>query len=111
MAPTLDESPVIDVRTRRSEPHFPAEAGLWVFIMGDLVIFGLFFSVIGTLRAQHPEVFLAGQAELHVGLGTINTVVLLTGSWFVARAVRHLHEFGSANPNLFLGALGCAVAF
>lgn len=93
------------------EKHIPGEAGLWVFIIGDMLMFGVFFGVIEVLRAQHPEVVRAGQDELHVSLAVINTILLLTGSWLVARAVRGLKRYGQASPALFVGALACALGF
>lgn len=96
---------------RRPERHLPGEAGLWVFILGDMVMFAVFFGVILVTRGQQPQVFHAGQQHLHVGLAVLNTILLLTGSWLVAQGMRSLRDSGRAAAPLFLGALGCALGF
>lgn len=64
----------------------PGEAGTWVFIFGDLVVFGIFFLVFAVHRSGHVGDFLADQARLDRTLATINTILLLTSSVFVAVA-------------------------
>ena len=60
---------------------------MWVMVLGDLVIFGAYFLIYMVHRAMAPEAFLAAQQHLNVTIGVINTMVLLTSSWFVARSV------------------------
>jgi nitric oxide reductase NorE protein len=60
---------------------------MWVMVLGDLVIFGGYFVVYMVYRTMNPAAFLAAQQHLHITIGVINTVILLTSSWFVARAV------------------------
>lgn len=67
--------------------HLPADAAMWVMVLGDLVIFGAYFVIFMLHRAMNPEAFLAGQQQLDLTAGAVNTIVLLTSSWFVARAV------------------------
>jgi len=100
----------VEEPVRRPERHLPGEAGLWVFILGDMVMFAVFFGVILVTRGQHPQVFRAGQQHLHVGLAVVNTILLLTGSWLVAKGMRSL-VLGGGSSRLFLGALGCAFGF
>lgn len=68
--------------------HLPGEGGMWVFVLGDMVIFGAYFVIFMVYRAQQPAVFLASQQHLSLGVGVINTIVLITSSWFVARGVQ-----------------------
>ena len=56
-------------------------------VLGDLVIFGAYFLIFMVHRAMAPEEFLAAQQHLDVTIGVVNTIVLLTSSWFVARSV------------------------
>ncbi len=105
--PDLARTADAQTRTR----HLPGEAGLWVFILGDMLMFGVFFVVIGVLQAQQPQVFRAGQDHLHVDLAVLNTLFLLTGSWLVARAVRGLKRTGGTSPALFVAALACGLGF
>lgn len=92
--------------------RLPGEEGVWVFILGDLVVFALFFGTIVYTRGQDHAAFAAGQAHLHRGLGVLNTVVLLTSSLLVARGVRAVDGRGPGRAPLLFGlAVGCALVF
>ncbi|WP_197507732.1 cytochrome c oxidase subunit 3 [Mycobacterium sp. ACS4331] len=60
---------------------------MWVMVLGDLIIFAGYFVVFMIYRAMNPDEFLQAQQHLAINLGVLNTVILLTSSWFVARAV------------------------
>ncbi len=74
-------------RGTRRERRLPGEAGVWVVVIGDLLAFAVLFGTFMVLRADHPEAFAAGQAAMDVDLGILNTLLLLTGSLMIARAV------------------------
>lgn len=67
--------------------HVPGGKDIWVFVLGDLVIFSGYFVVFMVYRAQQPELFLESQRHLDLTVGAVNTLVLLTSSWFAARSV------------------------
>ncbi|MGE2715079.1 cytochrome c oxidase subunit 3 family protein [Mycolicibacterium litorale] len=102
---------------RRSDGHLPGDGHMWVMVLGDLVIFAGYFVVFMVYRAMNPEEFLRAQQHLDINIGVLNTVVLLTSSWFVARSVlavragRHgqaialIYAGGSAGL-LFMGLKG-----
>ena len=60
---------------------------MWVFVLGDLVIFGAYFVVFMVHRFHEPELFRESQGHLNLPIATVNTIVLLTSSQLVARAV------------------------
>jgi len=95
----------------RPAPHLPGEEGLWVFIIGDLIVFGLFFGVLVVERAADRAGFAAAQAHLHVPLGLLNTLVLLTGSWLVAKGMKATYAGTRRRAWWFAGALATAVTF
>ena len=68
-------------------PHVPGDSHMWVMVLGDLVIFGAYFVIFMIYRTMAPPEFLAAQQHLDVTIGVVNTIVLLTSSWFVARSV------------------------
>lgn len=72
---------------RRRAPHLPGDRDLWVFVLGDLVIFGGYFLIFMVYRNQEHQLFLDSQRHLSLNVGTANTVLLLTSSWFVASSV------------------------
>jgi nitric oxide reductase NorE protein len=71
-------------RVADARGHVPGEASMWFFVIGDLLIFAVYFVGYMYFRGQNHQLFLASQARLNVDIGAINTVVLLTSSLFVA---------------------------
>jgi nitric oxide reductase NorE protein len=92
--------------------HLPGEVGVWVFILGDMVVFSLFFVTFMYYRAEDVEMFAASQAMLDQNRGALNTLLLLASSWFVVLGVRALHK-GVARlaPKLFGLAFLCGLGF
>jgi nitric oxide reductase NorE protein len=80
-------------------------------LLGDMVVFTVFFGTILVLRGQHPELFDGSQPSLHRGLGAVNTLVLLTSSLLVANGVRLARNRDRRAPLLFRGALLCGLGF
>lgn len=77
---------------RDNTPHIPGELGIWVFILGDMLMFSLFFiAYMVELRAD-VGLFNLSQQAVSVRLGTINTLLLLTSSYFVALAVSQIYK-------------------
>ena len=77
-----DDAHVDGDRTCRATEH------MWVMVLGDLIIFGCYFIIFMVYRTMKPEQFLAAQQHLNVTIGVVNTLVLLTSSWFVAQSVQ-----------------------
>ena len=71
-------------RAAGTRGHVPGEASMWFFVVGDLLIFGVYFVGYMYFRGQNHQLFLASQARLNMDIGAINTVMLLTSSLFVA---------------------------
>lgn len=70
--------------------RIPGESGTWVFLFGDMLVFGAFFVTFLVERAATPEapgIFDAARTTLHLGVGVLNTLVLLTSSLFVVLAL------------------------
>jgi nitric oxide reductase NorE protein len=83
------------VDTRPCRPiHLPADGSMWVFVLGDLVIFGAYFLIFMIYRNQEHQLFLDSQRHLSLDIGTANTLLLLASSWFVANGV-HATRAGS----------------
>lgn len=86
--------------------HVPGEAGIWFFIVGDMLVFGLFFGVFMVTRGQDLEAFRAGRETLDTTFGALNTLLLLTGSILVVLAMRALRDGAPDRaPRLILGAM------
>lgn len=72
--------------------RIPGESGTWVFLFGDMLVFGAFFATFMVERAKAPDVFDVARRTLHLGVGLANTLVLLTSSLFVVVALGALRS-------------------
>lgn len=95
-----------------AKQRIPGESSMWFFVIGDLIIFGGYFLAYVWYRGQQPEVFLAGQARVNLGIGVVNTIVLLTSSLFVALGTAAARAARTAAAlRLFVIALALGAAF
>jgi len=99
----------------RREKRLPGEEGIWVFVLGDMTVFALFFGTLIYTRAEDPEVFRHGQESLSLGLGVLNTLLLLTSSLLVVLALHDVRSghggAGGRSAKLLAGALACGLGF
>jgi len=100
-------------RPAKTRPgHIPGEAGLWIFILGDMTLFGAILIVFLWERRSDPAVFEESAHQLIQPIGAVNTLVLLLSSYLVVCAV-FAHR-GGRYPQarrLVAGAVGCAAVF
>lgn len=75
-----------ELRLARSEAP-PGDLAIWIFILAELLVFGIFFLAYAFARRHNVELFDHYQATLDRRSGFINTVALITSSYFVVRAV------------------------
>ncbi|AKC40624.1 cytochrome C oxidase subunit III [Mycolicibacterium phlei] len=97
--------------TGRREPHVPGEPGLWVFLFGDMIVFAAFFAVIAHYRSSEAETFTSGQSSLNLGLGALNTVLLLSGSLLVVLGLEKARNGSTHAARFYLAAAGTGVCF
>ena len=76
-----------DPARHASAEHVPGDVHMWVMVLGDLIIFGAYFVIFMVHRSMKPQAFLEAQQHLNLTVGALNTIVLLTSSWFIARSV------------------------
>lgn len=70
----------------------PGDLAIWFFIFMELLVFGLFFIVYAVMRIQNLELFNHYQLTLNSEIGAANTVLLITSSYFVVRAVHTIRS-------------------
>ena len=70
--------------TRTGARQTTGTSGIWFFIIGDLLIFGVYFVCYMVYRSQSQDTFLQSQQLLDQRIGVINTLILLTSSLLVA---------------------------
>ena len=69
------------------ERELPGDFAIWMFIFAELTVFAIFFFCYSWMHSHNPEMFQAGQENLHPEAGLINTVALITSSYTVALSV------------------------
>ncbi|MBA3944985.1 MAG: cytochrome c oxidase subunit 3 family protein [Herpetosiphonaceae bacterium] len=90
----LEPQPIVahqfdDLAQQREADHL----GMWLFLVTEVMFFGVLFTAYTLYRATSPHAFAAASRHLNVTLGTINTAVLLCSSLSMAFAV-HAAEQG-----------------
>jgi nitric oxide reductase NorE protein len=92
--------------------HPPGDLAIWVFILAELLAFGVFFAAYAFARANNVALFDEAQATLDRGAGLANTILLLAGSWLVARAVAAVKVDDSRRAAWQLAAaIACGAGF
>lgn len=71
--------------------------GVWVFLASEVMFFGGMIAGYIAYRFLYPNAFMAGCQLMDLTAGTVNTVVLLTSSLFMALAV---HEQQKKGPHV-----------
>jgi nitric oxide reductase NorE protein len=86
--------------------------GVWVLIGADLAIFCLLFGSFMHDRYGQPELFETARHALNFTFGGVDTLILLTSSWFVALAVDAAKRDDPARVTRFLfGGFITGIAF
>lgn len=92
--------------------NVPGELGTWVFLFGDMLVFGAFFATFMVERSKAPGVFDAASKTLHAGVGLTNTLVLLFSSLCVVVAIKAMRLGAMPIVRLALPmAMACGLIF
>ncbi len=101
------DTPVVEIRKTP-----PGDFAIWIFIMAELLVFAVFFSVYAFTRASHVEMFNASQLTLNRNYALINTLTLITSSYFVVRALASMREDQVKHTFYWLvAAIACGFLF
>lgn len=94
-------------------PRLAGDLVIWLVILAELLTFGIFFLAYAFTRVRQVEVFNASQRTLDLHAGVVNTVLLITGSWCVARAVQAVRDQGDSRRGTrwLLASLACGGGF
>lgn len=68
-------------------PHTPGETGLWVFLLGDMVVFVVMFVAFLSERAVDADLFTSSRESVSLVIALTNTMVLLVSSLAVVIAL------------------------
>lgn len=75
-----------------SDRHPPGDLAIWIFILAELSVFAVFFAVYAFTRMNNVELFNEYQQHLDRTAALLNTLALITSSYFVVRAVSAIKE-------------------
>jgi len=75
-----------------SRNYPPGDLAIWVFILAELLVFALFFAVYAFARVNNVELFNQYQLTLDRDTALLNTLALITGSYFVVRGVADIRD-------------------
>lgn len=94
----------------------PGDFGIWIIVYIELFTFGALFVGYAYSRRLHVELFNQSQLLLDQRAGFINTLILITSSWLVVKAV-HVIKFVEKKKaiqqasHFLLGAIGLGSFF
>lgn len=95
-----------------TEPRLSGDLVIWLLILAELLTFGIFFMAYAFMRVGQVHLFNASQASLDLRTGCINTLLLITSSWAVARAVQSVRrDRNHTGANWLAVALLCGGSF
>lgn len=107
---TCPEVPARDRAAAR--PHPPGDIAVWIFVLAELLVFGVFFLAYAFARVHDVALFDAMQRTLDRRAGAINTLLLISASAAVALAV-HAVEQGRnrVGSRWLMAAIACGCGF
>ena len=84
------------------DKKLPGDLAMWFFILAELTVFAIFFIGFSVSEQLNEEMFSLGKAQLHQTAGLINTIALITSSFFVALALTKIHKAQAKQSVLLL---------
>ena len=83
--------------------RLPGDLAMWFFILAELTVFAILFIGFAVAEQLNIDMFNEGKAQLHQISGLINTLTLITSSFFVALALTKMHQgFGKQAAQLLV---------
>ena len=86
----------------RAQQEEAASLGIWTFLSTEILFFGGLFLAYAVYRINYRPGFVEGSQHLYFWIGTINTLILLTSSLFMALAIHSIEEGDGKKLRRFL---------
>ncbi len=83
-----DQPGTYPVTVRNKVSGIPGSIAIWILVFAEFTEFALFIIAFLLAKVHYPEVFSVGPDQLNTFFGATNTLVLISSSFFVARAMR-----------------------
>ncbi len=92
--------------------NVPGNLAIWAAILSEMSEFAVMFIVYFLAKVHHPELFHEGPTRLNTTAGTANTLIMLTSSFFVVRAVMAVRANQLITASRWLwGAVLCGILY
>ncbi len=72
---------------KKQPKAIPGDLAMWFIIFAELLVFGIFFITYAVVRINNVDMFNHYQLTLNRETGAINTILLITASYFVVRSI------------------------
>lgn len=96
----------------RDATQIPGSLAIWFAILAEMSEFAIMFLVYFLAKVHNPELFHEGPARLNTLAGTMNTLIMLTSSYFVVRAVIAIrNDRPKASSQWLWAAVACGVVY
>jgi nitric oxide reductase NorE protein len=99
ISPSITTASPDEVRPDKKRPDeknlgkkLPGDLAMWFFILAELTVFAIFFIGFSVSEQLNKDMFNQGKAQLHQTAGLVNTLALITSSFFVALALNAMHK-------------------
>ncbi len=112
-SPTLKESPRTEgLSFTTKNKKVPGNLAIWAAILAEMSEFAVMFLVYFLAKVHNPELFYQGPTRLNTLAGTANTLIMLTSSFFVVRAVMAVRNNQLKQSTRWLwGAVICGILY
>ncbi len=70
------------------DKKLPGDLAMWFFILAELTVFAILFIGFAVAEQMNISMFSEGKSQLHTTAGLINTLALITSSFFVALSLK-----------------------
>ena len=91
-----------DLAKHPTKDNEGVKLGMWLFLFTEILLFGGLFVLYAVYLHNYPEEFHQGGKDLSTTIGTINTVILLISSFFVAASITAIRSKALGQAKLFV---------
>lgn len=97
---------------KKETKSLPGDLAIWFIVFAELLVFGIFFISYAVVRINNIEMFNHYQLTLNRETGAINTILLITASYFIVRAI-HAVKKNQIKPcyHFIYASIGCGAMF
>jgi cytochrome c oxidase subunit 3 len=80
------------MKSSEKKDFLGAKIGMWLFLFTEILLFGGLFILYSVYLSKYAVDFHKASKELNVQIGTANTLILITSSFFIALSITTLRR-------------------